>query len=538
MAVGAVQLQSRAAAATVVGTIEAIGRLGDVELVVSGWSRQRPEAGSSILAVTETGALVEGRWWAAWSDRPDVGPGTGFTGIIEMNAALSAEHVLGVRLDGSRALRLYEQRTLLDTRQCISLLRSSGAGQGFVSQPVLAAAAARYDGSDTISTSSLPVRIGIDDCVSLPDAIMISGWIVDPEKLVERAWIAGSSRRSPLDSDWLRRSRPDVTAALAAEPRFALHSPLQSLCGFTAIVPAQDLGDDARLTIELAGTMLHMPLQPRTGNPLHLLRSILSSIDPDAPSSLDIVDRYIAPVLARLPSHRPELTTLSRSWSEQHPIVLVIASCGDAEEVPALLAIIAPELARHQLPVLVVAPKAELDAFGGAIERAAQAFSIDMILAAGVGIEDASDAVGLAAFLAPAESLLVLSAAMVPWSGWLSTMIDACSSGRVVVAEEFDASRFGPEPAQRQAARLAPGIASCLAPRHVLLEAFKDLHPCLDASLRSRKYLEAIRSLGHEVDTAEGAEVLNTSLGAPSRLLGRADQRADALRQSLSLGAA
>ncbi|WP_375449411.1 hypothetical protein [uncultured Devosia sp.] len=524
-----------AANQVVVGLIEAVGQLGDNELFVSGWSRERPAPGAAVLAVGKR-QTIEGRIWTAWSDRPDVGPHTGYAGVIELARPIDAAELHSVRLGGARGFALYEGRNILDRPQAIALLRA-GLPAALVEgqRQRLEQVATRFDGTDTISGAIQPVRVGIDDCVVLPgETLLVSGWLFDPEATVETVWVARDSARLRIDVDWVSQARPDVAASFAAEPRFALYRPAHVAHGFAALASGIATIKDLRLTVVTRdGTALHVPLSARQGAPLPLLRGFLARLDPNLPTSLDIADRQIAPVLAALDP--PRLQLLRHTLGPPHldaPLTLVIGCFGDGADLPMLLAMLAADPAVRAIPLVVAGGTRELASLAGQIERAAQAYGLTIGLAHGDGIGDHLDALTIGAAAASGPLLCLLAADRLPrGQGWLTALQSAsrATPDAVILPAMLDGSLYGPHGGQR--ARLASDPGCCIIDRSAFLDAAGSAANRLDREGKNQALLDHLATAGVSARIVETVEVLTVSQTPPAAALARrADARATQLK--------
>ncbi|WEK03638.1 MAG: hypothetical protein P0Y65_15780 [Candidatus Devosia phytovorans] len=529
---GATPLHSRPSAPAMVGLIESIGQLGATELFVGGWAKEQAGQGAIILVVTADRA-VEARWFAAWSDRPDVGPDTGFAGLLELDAPILAEAVLAIQLSAGTGLGLYKQRLLLDERQASARLRATRPRPQHDSAP-LAEAASRYDGTDSIATSPLPIRLGVDDCVALDGgAMLVSGWLFDPEGLVRQVELSAGTEALPISQDWLVRRRADVLASISLEPRFALYAGSGDHCGFTALVSGLDTIDDPHLTLVTASGNLHAPLDPRRGNARVLLTGLLNGIDPELPSSMDVAEKLVAPVLARLEPASPVILRRNRKGLDRDaPLALVIGCHGDAHDVATHLATLAAEPLSRNTPIIIAAPAMELAASERDILQRSDFFGLRVTLVFGEAIADHVDALALGVLAAQAERLCLLACDIVPDAmDWLALLTAAHPiRPSVLVPNQFDHASFGPQSSQRERARLHPGADCCLASRDTLLDAFDSLGTFLDRTSKSRAWLAALEQRLQRVDALD-VDMLNGSATHPSAsLLRRADAAAAKIR--------
>jgi O-antigen biosynthesis protein len=406
----------------VIGTIESLGQVSEREIFLTGWSHDELAPGSAVLILSGEG-VVEGMIWAAWSDRADVGPRATFTGLIETEAPVERDSIKGIGLPDARVLTLYAEAARYELAQSAQLLRGvlpNAADRE--TRERLSKAAAQYEGTDTIAVAELPVRLGIDDCVAMPGGILlVKGWLFDPERLVTSVSVAGAEGERRIDERWIGQARPDVTASYANDPVLGGYVHAGDAHGFSAIVDGA--GDDAHIAVTFADhAPLHVPLVPRTGNAMVLLRRVLHSLDPDAPGSLDIVEKQIAPALAAITL--PEPTATAVSAHVEGPLSLIVGCHGDCGEVPALLTILAANPAMKKVPIVVAAGDREMTIHAGQIERAARMLGLRLVIVVGRNIEDRFDAAAIGVAASDTELVCVTTGSVVPQSQtWLSRLL-------------------------------------------------------------------------------------------------------------------
>jgi hypothetical protein len=522
-------------AAATVGVIEAVGLLSATELFVSGWMREHPAPGAPALVMLADGGR-QAQFWAAWTDRSDVGPGTGFCGILDCTHPIAPKEITGLQFGGGKVLSLYESRTVFDEAQSIGLLRSHPGLASEESAYILRRVAARFDGTDTIAGSHLPIRVGIDDCVVLPgNAVLVSGWVFDPEGLASSVNISVADTRSRIDLGWITRPRADVASALSSDPKFALYDAAGTKAGFTALVTGLSGTEGVHLTIETESGDLHCPLTPRLGDALTLLRGVIRGIDPDLPSSLDIIDRHVAPILAGLPAVEPVVLSQSRHGLDAGaPCAIVIGCSGDSDNVTGLLAILATDPAARKTPIVVAAGGNDLAATRGDILRAAKFYGLVVNLVEGNGVSDHIDALCLGAKASEAEVICLLSANLVPATPkWFSKLLSATqmADADILMPARFDGSQMGNQAAERERARLAPGIECCLMFRTAFLDAGVNGRAALHSASKSRNLLATLAGAGLTQAVLESIDMVRHAAADPSDILAeRADRAAGRLR--------
>jgi len=506
------------------GIVEAVGSLFPGEIFISGWASRDFQQGAPVVALSGD-ARIEGRMWLCRFDRPDVGRGAGFSGVVELSSDMDIAQLAGLAARDA-FLPLYQAVRRVEPAEAVAALQGALQAASNGEQPaILLRVAAAFTGSDTLSGTVLPVRVGIDDCAAIGErGVLVAGWIFDPERLVTSVHLENASGSAELDGNWVRQPRPDVSASMAADPRFAGYPGEQHAHGFVALADLPGDRERLRLALDIPGVApLYLPLVPRAGQPLALLGRFLRSIPPAAPSSLDMVDRLVAPVLAALPAQAPVLAGAEdRGFPQDAPVALVIGCSGDCEDVPALLALLATDPAMRRVPLVLAADRPEFEAWRGHVERAAFAYGIALRLAYGDGVCDALDALSVGVAACRSDTLCLMTMDVVPaMPGWLFPMLETLrrSPGQTVVRPAIDNAgpRFGCYVLARSAFDAA-GMPS---------GAF------LGMNAKVRDFRERLESAGARIVEQRAARMESAAPagGGAMMLVDRADRLAAALRR-------
>ncbi|ALN72202.1 hypothetical protein [Aureimonas sp. AU20] len=536
------------------GTLELLADLGGGALFVGGWcdAAPAPGAGALLLLREEAGTRVlPGRFHAGWRDRPDTGPATGFYGIVDCGEVPDPGAIEGLLFPAeagpSALLPRYASAQLLSEGTAVNLLREIlDAGRAGEARARLGRAASRFDGTDTLARSPLPVRVGIDECARLGAAgLYLSGWLFDPERLVASVHLCEGEARRRLDGDWAILPRPDAAEALGDEPRLAAYGAPGAVHGFVALVPEPGAGgDELHLTLDMAGAPpLHVPLVVRPGRAVPLLRAALRRLDPDLPASLDVVDRQVAPALARLPGAVPRLIGMRGGEAAPEALATLVIGCaGDAEGVAPLLALLAaddPALAL--LPILVCGEARDLGVQAGDIERASAFYGLNLRLVFASDLEDATDALMAGAQWAETELVCLLTPRVVPATPrWLSVLIAArAAAGAEAVLPALDDAEPGitiPAALGRRASDRGENrrLDGCLVARARLLSLGSAQGAFLDPDEKERDTIRRLLAGGlglHRTPAVRLATTRESGAAGPwMRLARRADRRAGELR--------
>jgi hypothetical protein len=406
------QTSAESRPAIVAGVVEAMASLDAETLFLSGWSRNHPAAGATVSVATAHGSQP-GRFWPLWSDRADVGAGNSFCGIISLEGEVDLPQIVGLRLPDTQVLAIYDQVTRLEATQASALLRQALVGRpDDPTRRTLLPFSARYDGTDSVNSSTLPIRIGIDDCVVLGGSLLLRGWLFDPEGLVETVSLVGTGTSQRLDADWIGQKRLDVAAAMASDARLGAYVPISDYHGFSVIAASRT--SPLHLTLSTGTETLHLPIASRQGNPLALLRGFVAGLDPEAPGTPAILARIVVPAL--LDAAMPPPPALVRLEGEPSTtgVSLIVGCAGDCADIPALLHILAARADAASLPVVIAADSRELSAHADEITARASFLGLSLQLAFCDHVADELDALTAAASAAASPLIMLTTARHLP----------------------------------------------------------------------------------------------------------------------------
>lgn len=207
------------------GFVELLGETQDGVIFVKGWGRSI-EPGSCRVVVN-SGKPVPCDCGIATFLRQDVpAGGSGFVGLLSTKEPLRCRDIEGLVYRGRGGWRytpVHEHRQVAspsDTPGHIRsvLLQTRSSPQVLLE---LRSAANSFEGRETVSTLPVPVRMGIDSAFQASGgALLISGWLLDPEAHVQSVKLCGERAAARLDDHWSRLERSDVTDAFTDEPAF------------------------------------------------------------------------------------------------------------------------------------------------------------------------------------------------------------------------------------------------------------------------------------------------------------------------------
>jgi O-antigen biosynthesis protein len=417
------------------GWIEVMGSLDTGELFLQGWSMGFPADEVNVL-VTYDGGFAAAPLSSATVHRTDLGgSGNGFIAVLNAEGAInpaSIENVLFNSGDGWKSLDVYQQCVHLASTDVPAHIREGLTR--VVGKPkslkTLRSAGERFDGRDTVSFLQEPVRIGMDMAVELPDGgILLAGWMLDPDNLVSAINIRVGQTSARVDDTWTRLSRPDVTTAFERNPLFEGRLDLQrSNHGFLAFVPGLPKTDDLSVYFEFVigeDTFAFYPLKPVRGLSRRTLERLVAPLDHRSAAASVAIDRHIGPMMQSLAQASPEIVEIrDYGFDDQSASkVLVLATGLDAEEVSVSLSLLALDPEASEMPIIVAAPVESFGAIASEVERLARFYGINVQLIAAEGAHDTCDAYEAAAQVTRAETLVLLSAGVLPrQQGWVSAL--------------------------------------------------------------------------------------------------------------------
>jgi hypothetical protein len=297
------------------GLIELLGEARDGEILLRGWAYDL--APGTCQAIVGGEKASHGECGIAVFSRQDVPEGAaGMVGLLRTDEPLEPTDVEGVIYRGRsrwRYAQVHETRLVsgtLETPDHIRavLLQTRSSPQVLLR---LRTAANSFEGSDTVSSLPLPVRMRVDSAYRIDGAgFLISGWLLDPDGHVQSVKLCSHRAEARLDQDWSRLDRADVTDAFIEEPLFRHCLDGGSHAhGFVAHV---------RLPVEEPARSLHLELtlqdSRRAFLPLNTTRLSaraaalrqIRAINPTNRSMPEIVDRQIVPLLCEAGRKPPE----------------------------------------------------------------------------------------------------------------------------------------------------------------------------------------------------------------------------------------
>jgi len=315
------------------GCIEMIARVPGTCVVLQGWGA--PVSGAVEVLLAGPG-LARFSGHAGEFSRVDVAaPATGVMLVLppEAEAALPAiDHVFILSERGVHSRTVIEQRHLDPEasaghlRHMLPSLRCAAPMAAILTDAIRP----RFDGRDTISGHALPVRAAVDCVVAAAGVgVYLSGWIFDPRRVIASVHVCGSDGFiERLDGHWTRIPRPDVSDAFAQTPGFPV--PPDADAGFAVFTPAAPTAaGNLHLRVDFAdGDRAFLPLPPSDPAQASVRVRLLAGIDMHKRSGLPIIERHLAPLMARVrPGVQAMPAVVLRGPLERpHPMVVPLSA--------------------------------------------------------------------------------------------------------------------------------------------------------------------------------------------------------------------
>jgi hypothetical protein len=442
------------------GWIEVMGPLDTGEIFLQGWAFGLPSDQMRVLVAHD--GILAGEFKAASVARSDIGEqGNGFLGLLDTGkTAVDPEKLQRLFFrtkDGWRTLEVYDRRALLATTDVPAHLREA-LGRASANPDTLRAlrhAGERFDGRDTVSTLKQPIRMGIDMVAEVPGGgLLVAGWMLDPERHTEAVVLRAGARSARVDDVWTRLSRPDVSAGFQHNDLFAGRlDPQRNDHGFLAFVPNLSAAPDATVYFELTvgGGVAFFPLKPLRNLSRRTLERLIVPLDPRMAAAGAAIERHIGPMMQALAAPAPQVVEIGDFGFDDTGAskVLIIGAGLDAEGVNIALVLLALDPETRGVPAIVSAPIESFGSIAAEAERLARFYGLGIRVIGSEGVQDACDAFEAAVQATKADTLVFMSAGVLPRQpGWLSTMERAyrARNGKAMVSPtivfEDDSIRF------------------------------------------------------------------------------------------------
>ncbi|MCR4266993.1 glycosyltransferase family 2 protein [Nitratireductor sp. ZSWI3] len=419
------------------GRLELIGETHGPDLFLQGWEREAEPGLSRAFVCGATPAVAECAL-AAYA-RPDVPKGaSGIIGLLTGSTPLKARDIKGLllqRSSGWRYLAMHDARSICGPLETPGHIRSLVLDTRGTPDVLLRlrSAANRFDGTETVSSLPLPVRMGIDAAFDTGEALLVSGWMLDPDRHVEAVKLRGQGADARLDEHWTRLDRRDVSDAFAGEPRFAgALDQAHHLHGFVGFAKKTDALPASPLHIELTlrdTRRAHLPLTP-TRLPAHTaaLRQI-RAVDARDWALSDVIDRQIIPLLAASTKSSPQVTDVVDYGAFRRatgPAIIIGVGENEEQDIVALLGLLALDGRTRRAPIVLAVPAERASRMAARLERLTRFYDLPLRLVSAEGASDVYDLFEAGAGAVSCEAVVLLSAALLPRdANWYARLVAA-----------------------------------------------------------------------------------------------------------------
>jgi O-antigen biosynthesis protein len=423
------------------GFVEILGTVEGGGLLLQGWSVHLPP-GALDLGVLAGGFEI-GRATVATFERPDL-PATA-RGLVAFAPGLNVDPGAVQRIhfragDSYLHLDVVERRLILGPTETIGHLRDVQGklnGDAAVIAGLRRLCRPRFAGVDTVTDLPQPVRIATDLALHADGAgIFVSGWLLDPRRLVREVTLRTGSGRviGRIDTDWVRLPRADVTQGFTKDPLFAgdLARTHDHRHGFMTFAPFEGAiaGEDtAYLELGMGDDLCAFaPLRLERPEPGAVLSRLLGSVNVDDPAIEEIISRHLGPLAAALCAARhgsgeaPGITGFGDRRA--HPAVSVVMPLPpEFKDLDVNLAQFAGDPDFADCEFVIVAPRAGGESAAATLKRSASFYGVRGTLVLTDRAHDRFEAMELGVAQARAEHVLFLLPSILPRRrGWLGQL--------------------------------------------------------------------------------------------------------------------
>lgn len=545
------------------GFIELLGEGQDGEIFLQGWAHDimlgtaRSVTDGDRPSVTDSAIAVYAR--------QDIPQGaSGFVGILDADGPIGPGSIEGLvwrGRNGWRHVAVHERKLIagqLETPGHVRsvLLRANSTPQALLR---LRTAANSFDGTETVSSLPLPVRVGIDEVFQVDGAgFLVSGWLLDPDGHVQSVKLRRHNGEARLDDSWTRLDRTDVTDAFAdhaAFPRAFGHGGNRHGFVAHARLPDGDPSSAPYLELTLRDTRrAFMPLSPlRTTARLAAIRQ-MRAVDPSDWALQELIDHQIVPLLCTSERVSPMVEAVVDvgpfEAAAGPPIVIGIGE-NDEDGIAPLLALLAIDPETKRAPIALVVPSERFHRQVARIGKLAVFYGLSLRLVSAGEAGDAYDLLEAGTQALSSDSVVLLSASLVPHKvGWYRKLVDTHAALKKSIVsptlayEDYSVRWAGTWPALRYEGypisavtgfKLTPVTAAslecCVMPREALARAggfaggyLGSREKGLDLGLRLSRggvasyWLPSVQMLGSD-------ETSNTATSAMSALVESVDRK-------------
>ncbi len=320
------------------GAIELMAAVPGACVLLQGWGGRIAGTVQVVLAGAALPCFAAHAGEFTRTDTPP--PSTGVVLALPSVAAgalAGIDRVFIVSDQGLHSRKLVEHR-LLDPaasaghiRDMLPALRCPAPMQAMLRE----ALQPRYEGRDTLCNNAHPVRAAIDFAAAAPEVGgYLSGWVFDPVQLIGEVHLCGTQGLiSRIDTTWTRSPRQDVADAFRVTPGFPPPSNAKGgdLDGGFAVSTADAPAAGEALFLQFTftdGNRAFLPVPAADPADPAVRARLLASVDLFRPSGATILERQVAPLMARLrPAVPPPARVLIQGpTAREHAVVVPLAA--------------------------------------------------------------------------------------------------------------------------------------------------------------------------------------------------------------------
>lgn len=519
------------------GYIELLGEGHDDTVAIKGWANDMPAGASRAIIRAETPSFADSS--IAVFPRTDAPDGAaGFVGLLSAADLPRARDIQGIFYRGRGAWRyaaVHERKLVVGPLETPGHIRSMLL-QSQSSPPVLLRlreAANGFDGTETISSLPVPVRLGVDSLFQGDDgSFLISGWLLDPDDHVQSVCLRRQGAEARLEGSWTRTERLDVEEAFADRPDFKNafegHRRTHGFVGFVG-----ELGGDHAASVHLELTLrdtrrAYMPLFPTKVSARHAALRLMNSIDPTSWSLPDIIDRQIVPFLSMAQTRSPTVeTVLDVGQFEKAEGPAIVIATGEADDdFAASLGLLALDPRTRKAPIVLVLQAERFRRHAARIRQIGEFYRLPLRLISVEGAGDTCDLAQAGARAIDNETVVLISGSLTPANpGWYQTLITTyeANKGSIVSptlayedhsirwagstsldrADHLQSSRYAGYPVgavnRLKLTRVATAsLECCILPRSALIEDTGTSPAYLGAPLKGLDLALRLSGIGYE----------------------------------------
>ena len=485
------------------GFIELLGEGQDGEFFLQGWAHD-VLSGMGRAVVDGDRPSVADCAIATYA-RQDIPQGaSAFAGLVDVDGQITPGGVGGLAWRGRhgwRHLAVHERKLIAGPLETAGharsmLLRAHSTPQALLR---LRTAANSFDGTETVSSLPLPVRIGVDDVFQVDGAgFLVSGWLLDPNGHVQNVKLRRHTGATRLDENWSRLERSDVTDAFADHPAFSrAFGDGGHRHGFIAHARLPDGDPSSPLYLELTlrdTRRAFMPLSPlRTAARLAAVRQ-MRAIDPSDWALPEVMDRQIVPLLSASERVSPTVQTVIDAGpfeAAAGPPIIISVGEGDEDGLAPLLALMAIDPETKRAPIALVVPSERFHRQVTRMGKLAAFYGLSLRLVSAGEAADSYDLLEAGARALSSDTMVLLSGSLIPnKTGWYRKLVGTQAALKnsiispTLAYEDYSVRWAGTWPARRYEGypisavtgfKLTPVTAAsldcCVMPRQAMLKA-------------------------------------------------------------------